>query len=180
MLRVAMLSKWHVHAAGYAKQVRESGKAEVCAVWDDDVARGSAWAKEFGCEYFENLDDLLALDTIDAVVCDAPTTAHKDVIIKAARAGKHIFTEKALAPTVEECREIKEEIEKAGVTFTISFPQRGRSDVQFAKKMIEEGQFGKITLVRLRNAHSGVYDDLFLAKLKQGLFGRQLLSLFIA
>ncbi len=156
MLRVAMLSKWHVHAPQYARMVRESGKAEICAVWDDNVERGSAWAKELGCEYFENLDDLLALDTIDAVVCDAPTTAHKDIIIKAARAGKHIFTEKALAPTVEECMEIKEEIVKAGVTFTISFPQRGRPDVQFAKKMIAEGAFGKITLVRLRDAHSGV------------------------
>lgn len=156
MLRVAMLSKWHVHADGYAKTVKNSGKAELRAVWDDDPERGMKWAASLGCEFIGDLDQLLARDDIDAVVCDAPTTAHEEILIKAARAGKHIFTEKALAPTMEECIRIKQEIEKAGVTFVISFPQRGRPSVQFAKKMIAEGQFGKITLVRVRDAHSGV------------------------
>ena len=48
MVRVAMLSKWHVHAGGYAGMVKGSGKAEIVAVWDDDVPRGEAWAKELG------------------------------------------------------------------------------------------------------------------------------------
>ena len=52
---------------------------------------------------------VLAKADIEAVICDAPTTAHYDILIKAARAGKHIFTEKALCPTVKECLEVKEE-----------------------------------------------------------------------
>ena len=42
MVKVAMLSKWHVHAGGYAGMVKNSGKAEIVAVWDDDVQRGEA------------------------------------------------------------------------------------------------------------------------------------------
>lgn len=156
MFKVAMLSKWHVHAGGYAGQLKSSGKVEIAAVWDDDKERGEAWAKELGCEYYSDLDALLARDDIKAVICDAPTTAHHDIIIKAAKAGKHIFTEKALCPTVAECLEVKKAIEEAGVTFVISYPQRGRPSVQFAKKMIEEGAFGKVTLVRTRDAHNGV------------------------
>lgn len=156
MLKVAMLGKWHVHADGYAKIVNDSGKAQVVAVWDDDPVRGADWAKSLGCEFIADLDTLLARQDIEAVVCDTPTTAHEEVLTKAARAKKHIFTEKALAPTMEECVRLKKEIEDAGVTFVISFPQRGRSYVQFAKKMIAEGHFGKITLVRARDAHSGV------------------------
>lgn len=156
MIRVAMLSAWHVHAGGYAQMVKDSGKGQVVAVWDDDTARGEKWAAEIGCEFIADLDGLLARDDIDAVVCDTPTTDHHDVLIKAARAGKHIFTEKALCPTVKECLEVKEEIEKSGVTFVISFPQRGRPCVQFAKKMIEQGAFGRITMVRARDAHNGV------------------------
>ena len=136
--------------------VKNSGKAEIVAVWDDDTARGEAWAAELGAEFIADLDVLLARDDIDAVVCDAPTTAHHDVLIKAAKAGKHIFTEKALCPTVKECLEVKEAVEAAGVTFVISYPQRGRPAVQFAKQMIEKSMFGKITLVRMRDAHSGV------------------------
>lgn len=156
MVKVAMLSAWHVHAGGYAQMIRESGKGEIVAVWDSDTARGLKWSEELGCELISDIDILLARGDIEAVICDAPTTAHRDIIIKAARAGKHIFTEKALCPTVAECLEVKSEIEKAGVTFAISFPQRGRPCVQFAKKMIECGAFGKITSVRARDAHNGV------------------------
>ena len=156
MVKVAMLSKWHVHASGYAHQLKNSGKAEIVAVWDDDAARGEAWAQELGAEFIPCLDTLLAREDIQAVICDAPTTAHCELLVKAAKAGKHIFTEKALCPTVAECLEVKKAVEEAGVTFVISYPQRGRPSVQFAKRMMEEGAFGKVTLVRVRDAHGGV------------------------
>ncbi len=156
MLKVAMLGKWHVHAEGYGNALIGSGKVEIKVVWDDDEARGKAWAEKIGCEFCGDLDAVLARGDIEAVICDAPTTAHKDIIIKAAKAGKHIFTEKALCPTVAECLEVKKAVEEAGVTFVISYPQRGRPCVQFAKKMIEEGAFGKVNFVRSRDAHTGV------------------------
>ena len=156
MIKVAMLSKWHVHAGGYANQLKNSGKVEITCVWDDDTARGEAWAKELGCDFVADLDALLARDDVEAVVCDTPTTAHHDVLIKAAKAGKHIFTEKALCPTVAECLDVKKAIEDAGVTFVISYPQRGRPCVQYAKKLMDEGAFGKVTMVRTRDAHNGV------------------------
>lgn len=156
MLKVAMLSKWHVHADGYAKTVLETGLAEITAVWDDDEKRGSAWAEELSCKYYSSLDALLADPDVEAVVCDAPTTQHYEVLKKAALAGKHIFTEKAMAPTVKECEELAEIIEKAGVTFTISLPQRTSQVARLAKKLIDAGKFGKISLVRVRNGHDGV------------------------
>jgi len=156
MLQVAMLSKWHVHAEGYAQQLIASGKVNIAAVWDDDAERGQQWANSLNAVFYADLDELLARKDIDAVVCDAPTTMHKDVMVKAAKAGKHIFTEKALCPTVAECLEVKEAIEESGVTFVISYPQRGYPAVQFAKDMLKKDMFGKITLVRIRNAHNGV------------------------
>ena len=156
MVRVAMLSAWHVHAGGYANFIKANDKADVVAVWDDNKERGENWAKELGCQFYSDLDELLARDDIDAVVCDAPTTMHKEVLVKAAKAGKHIFTEKALCPTVAECLEVKKAVEEAGVTFVISYPQRGRPSVQFAKKMVEKNAFGKITFMRVRDAHNGV------------------------
>lgn len=156
MIKVAMLSKWHVHAEGYANEVNRSDKAQVAAVWDDDKNRGAEWASRLGVDFVECLDELLAREDIDAVIVDTPTTAHRDVIIKAAKAGKHVFTEKALCPTVAECEDVKKAILDAGVTFTISYPMRGTPTVQFAKKMIESGAFGKLSLVRIRNGHNGV------------------------
>jgi 1,5-anhydro-D-fructose reductase (1,5-anhydro-D-mannitol-forming) len=156
MLKAAMLSKWHVHAAGYANELLKSGKVEIKAVWDDNVERGSKWASELGTEFEPNLAKLLARDDIEAVFCDAPTTSHKDIIIAAAKAGKHIFTEKALCPTVAECLEVKKAVEEAGVTFTISFPERFYPIFKLARNLIDLGAFGTISTIRIRKAHSGV------------------------
>ena len=156
MLKVAMLSKWHVHAGGYANELLRSGKVEITAVWDNDEARGAEWAKQLNVDFEPCLETLLKRDDVEAVICDAPTTIHRDVIIAAANAGKMIFTEKALAPTMAECLEIKEAIEKAGVLFTISYPHKCKPGFQLAKKLIENGDLGVVSFMRYRNAHSGV------------------------
>ena len=156
MLRIAMLSKWHVHAAGYARDFLKTGKAEITAVWDEKPERGEPWARELGCDFVADLDALLAREDVDAVCCCAPTTMHTDVIIRAAKAGKHIFTEKTLACTVEECKKIAKAVEENGVTFTISFPDKFWPVVRFINEHIENGDFGRVTNIRIRNAHNGV------------------------
>ena len=156
MLKAAMLSKWHVHAEGYAQTLLSTGKVEITAVWDDDRERGAAWAQELGAKYYENIDELLKSSDVEAVICDAPTTSHRDILIAAAEAGKHIFTEKALAPTVAECEEIAAAVERAGITFTISLPDKTKPVSRLAKDLIDQGVFGEISLVRVRNGHDGV------------------------
>lgn len=46
MLKVAMLSGWHVHAKGYAQEIQENPNACVSCIWDEDPIRGAQWAKE--------------------------------------------------------------------------------------------------------------------------------------
>ena len=151
-----MLSKWHVHAEGYARELLKTEKVEITAVWDEKPERGAEWAERLGCDFEADLDKLLARSDVDAVCCNAPTTMHTDVLIRAAKAGKHIFTEKTLACTVAECREIEKAVNESGVTFVISFPNKAWPVVKFAKEHIENGDFGRVTNVRIRNAHNGV------------------------
>ncbi len=156
MLNIAMLSKWHVHAEGYANQLLGTGKCNITAVWDNDEARGKPWADKLGAAFSTDLDAILARADVDAVIVDAPTSQHEYVMVKAANAKKHIFTEKAMAPTVAECERIKEAVLANDVTFMISLPQRCTPVVRFAKQLIADGAFGKISLVRIRNGHDGV------------------------
>ncbi len=156
MLKIAMLSKWHVHAEGYANEALSTGKVEITAVWDENNSRGAEWAKELSCDFEADLDRLLARNDIDAVICCTPTTMHEEVLIKAANAGKHIFTEKALAPTVDGCKRIAKAIEENNVTFTISHPNRFRGEVKYILDTIADGKIGKLTTVRIRNAHNGL------------------------
>lgn len=155
MLKVAMLSKWHVHAQDYANQLKLINHVKITAIWDEEPMRGKEWAKELGVIFEADLDALLSREDVDAVVVDAPTNLHAKVMIAAANKGKHIFTEKVMAPTVAECIEIAEAVRKAGVKFCISFPHRTNPANLFAKKVADERLLGDITLLRVRNAHNG-------------------------
>jgi len=112
-------------------------------------------ADRYGMAFEPDLDKLLARDDVDAVCVNAPTNMHRDVMVKAADAGKHVFTEKVLALTHGEAMDIKAAVEKNGVKFCISFPHRTFPVNLLAKKVIEDGILGEITLLRLRNAHNG-------------------------
>src|SRR4051812_30156890 len=99
-LGIALLSFAHVHAKGYADQVRDNPDCEVLAIWDEDAARGRAEAEKRNVPFYEEYDSVLALTEIDGVVVNAPTSMHRDILVAAAQAGKHIFTEKSLTITL--------------------------------------------------------------------------------
>lgn len=155
MLRVAMLSGWHVHAKQYANELRIRKDVKITAVWDEDTTRGTSWAKELEADFEGNLDAILRRTDVDAVAICSPTDMHKEIMIAAANAGKHIYTEKVLALTVKDCNEIVQAVKKSGVKFCISFPFRTKPENLFAKKVADEKLIGDITLLRVRNAHNG-------------------------
>ena len=159
MLRVAMLSRWHVHADQYAQEIEQNANAEVAAVWDEDAGRGAAWAQKLEVPFQPDLDALLANQGIDAVCVVTPTNLHRDVMVSAADAGKHIFTEKVLATNVADCNAIAAAVRRSGVKFCISFPRRASSPMRYAKQLLDEGQLGQVTALRIRIAHDGAVRD---------------------
>ena len=155
MVRLAMLSRWHLHARLYARQANESGKAKITAVWDEDAARGQEWADMLGCDFVAGIDDILARDDVDGVVVDAPTSMHAEILIKSAKAGKHIFTEKAMTLTMDEAHEVEKVVRESGVMFMISFVHRINGAIDFMKDAIDKGILGDISKFRMHYSHSG-------------------------
>ena len=158
MIRIAKLSMAHVHARGYVNQVRDNAETELVAIWDEEEYGGKQAAEDYDVPYYDDLDQILGRDDIDAVVVDAITSDHPKVMVAAAEAGKHIFTEKALAIDVDGCDQIIDAVEKAGVKFMISMPQRCDEGIQLVKKVVDDGLLGDITFGRFRIAHSAGLD----------------------
>ena len=159
MLRVAVMSRWHVHADQYAREVAENADAEVVRVWDEDAGRGQAWAEEIGVPFEPQLAAVLGSDDVDAVCVTTPTSMHREALVAAAQAGKHIFTEKVLAATMADARAIADAVDASGGRFCISFPRRTMPALLYAKQAAEQGIFGRITAVRVRIAHDGAVRD---------------------
>jgi 1,5-anhydro-D-fructose reductase (1,5-anhydro-D-mannitol-forming) len=156
MIRVAMLSFWHVHGQDYAREAEEHPDTQIVAVWDEVPERGRAEAEKRSVPFYENLHELLAQPDIDGVIVDAPTNMHHDVLVAAARAGKHIFTEKVIAATLREAEAVINEVERAGVKFVVAMRRLPHASTLAVKAIIDEGLIGDVTLVSVRDSHSGV------------------------
>ncbi|ETT46101.1 MULTISPECIES: Gfo/Idh/MocA family oxidoreductase [Paenibacillus] len=158
-IRIGKLSYWHVHAWDYTKQAQEHEDTVLAAVWDENVERGNKAAESLNIPFFESLDDLLAQEDIDAVIVDAPTNMHRDVIMAAAKAGKHIFTEKVIAPTLKEVNAIIAEVNENKVKLTVSLPRLNDGYTLTIQEILSQELLGKITYVRVRLSHNGATES---------------------
>lgn len=156
MLNVAIISYWHVHAKDYTRMLLERPeRAKITCIWDEDPVRGAEWASKTGADYEADYNQLLARADVDAVVIVTSTNLHEEAMVKAAKAGKHIFTEKVLAPTLQECDHIAAAVEENKVQFCISYPQMETPAFIYAKQTADSGKLGRLNLVRIRNGHDG-------------------------
>lgn len=154
-IRIGKISLWHVHAWDYIKQAQEHEDTVMAAVWDEDAARGQEAAERLNVPFYASLEDMLAQDNIDAVIVDAPTRLHEDVITAAAKAGKHIFTEKVIASTIKEVNTIISDVQDNGVKMTVSLPRLNDGYTLTIQDVLNQGLLGKVTYVRVRLSHNG-------------------------
>jgi predicted dehydrogenase len=154
-LAIAAIGFWHVHAGDYARAAQRHPGTRLVALWDDDEQRGTDAAAEFGVEFVRDLDELLARPDLDGVTVTTATTDHTDVISRAIRAGKHVFTEKILAPTVEESERLVALAREAGVALVVSLPRLYDPYTAAIERVLDEGSLGELAYSRVRLAHDG-------------------------
>lgn len=91
-----------------------------------------------------DLEDLLAMDDLDAVDICLPNHLHADAILRALEAGKHVLCEKPLAPTSEEVGRILEAAGRSGRVVLVGMNHRYRDDSIALKRFVEDGALGSL------------------------------------
>jgi 1,5-anhydro-D-fructose reductase (1,5-anhydro-D-mannitol-forming) len=155
MIRIAILGFWHVHATDNAREAIDHPRTEIVAAWDEDPERGRAGAASLGVPFHDDLAEILARPDLDAVVVTTPTNVHRAVIVAAANAGRHVFTEKVLALTPADCSAILDVVDRNDVTLTVSLPRLADGYTRAILAALADGQLGEVTLVRARLSHDG-------------------------
>ncbi|NLJ30879.1 MAG: Gfo/Idh/MocA family oxidoreductase [Clostridiales bacterium] len=158
-MNIAIASFWHVHAKKYAKEIVEKTNGRLTAIWDEDPERGTAYAKQYHVTYYSDYDQMLRDGGIDGVVITSATSMHPELILKAIRAGKKVYSEKVLAITTADCMKIKKALEEKGEDLTLALVKKCDSPFLFAKQMVDSGALGRITFARMRNVHDGSLAD---------------------
>ena len=98
--------------AELARIMKEQKGAKVVAVYDPENAE--AVAAELGCDVET---DLYGREDVDAVIVASPNYLHKEPVIKAAEHGVHVFCEKPIALSYEDCAQMVEACDRCHVTF---------------------------------------------------------------
>ena len=124
--------------------------AEVIAICDIIPENVKAVQEQFNVPNgYTDLDEMLANPDIDAIVISTGAGQHKEACLAGCKAKKHIFCEKPLARTVEDCLEIEEAVkENSDKFFTVGFMRRFDPSYAEAKEKIKAGEIGKPILFK--------------------------------
>lgn len=147
-LGIGLIGAGAIMRLSHAPTIRSSGRAELVAAFDLDLGRAEALTAEFGGGAFDDLEAMLALPGLDAVIVATPNRHHEAAVVAAAGAGKHVFCEKPLSLDVAGSRRMIEACDRAGVRLQVGFNQRFWGQVEIAKALIDAGFIGKVHQMR--------------------------------
>jgi len=139
-----------LHASGYARSLNELPQAELAGIWDEDSQRGQKMAEKLSSRFYPSLDDLLVTD-IQGVIITSPNADHRQHAEAAARAKKHILSEKPIASTIEDAQAMIDAAKAAGVHLGTAFPCRHIPAAKRLKELVASGDLGEILAVRGTN-----------------------------
>jgi len=148
-VKLGLIGCGHAVRMLYGAHFRNLEKGEFYAVMDINESRARRAQQWFGAKkIYGELGSILKDEEIDAVIIATPPFVHKDQVIKAARAGKHIFCEKPMTATIEEADEMIASCKKNKVKFMIAFMKRFNKAFCLTKKIIDEGRLGDVFEIR--------------------------------
>jgi predicted dehydrogenase len=156
MLRLAIVGLGH-WGPNLLRNLAALEGSSVDALCDIDVSRAESFRQRY-CPRARVVSDyrVLADDpAIDGVVVSTPIRSHFEIARVLLAAGKHVFVEKPLASTSEECRRLIELSQNHNRVLMVGHVFEYNVAVQRIKRYIEEGQLGKLFYVYSQRVNLG-------------------------
>ncbi|MDF2656565.1 MAG: oxidoreductase domain protein [Bacillota bacterium] len=150
-LKIGMIGAGRIgklHGDNLAHSVSDARLVSVADVYLNDDMR--AWAKGLGVEKVSaDPGDIINDKDVDAVFICSSTDSHAELILQAARAGKHIFCEKPIHTDPAIIKEALAEVEKAGVKFQVGFVRRFDHNHKKVRDVVASGRLGRPHIVKV-------------------------------
>lgn len=138
------LGRW---AKVLTRAAAASDRIRIVAGTSRSQEKRDAFARELGVPSVPDLATMLADPAIEGVVITVPNEQHLPVAREIARAGKHVYTEKPIASTLEDGLEI-EALEKLhGVSVTVGHSARLMAGIRMIRQAIDEGELGRVAFM---------------------------------
>lgn len=144
--------------------IRGAGASEsakvmaVCDVYKPHVERGVKAARNDDVKTYGDYRDLLADESIEAVVIATPDHWHEQMVLDAVAAGKAVYCEKGLTMSVDSAKRMRAAVRKANAVFQLGHQGRQLPAYEAAGKSIGDGEIGPVTLIKTGRYFNGTRD----------------------
>jgi len=138
------LGRW---AKVLTRAVAKSGRIRIVAGYSRSADTRAAFAREMGVPAAPDMQTLLADPAIKGVILTVPNEQHLPLAEQVARAGKHVYTEKPIAHTLEDGLRIAALEKQYGVTVTVGHSARLMAGVRIMREMIDRGELGRVAFM---------------------------------
>lgn len=150
-VRIGLLGAGRIgklHGENLAHSVSNAQLSAVADIMMNDEMK--AWAAELGVEKcYDDPTAIIEDENIDAVFICTSTSAHADLIIQAAKAGKHIFCEKPIDTDLNKIQEALDAVKEAGVKLQVGFVRRFDHNHKMVRDTVASGRLGKPHIVKV-------------------------------
>ena len=138
-------------AGAHLRELARRDDVELVAMADISEAAMQRHKDQFGIQgAYQDWNDMLAKEHLDAVSVCTPNKLHEQPTIDALSAGCHVLCEKPLAHSAEAGERMVAAARKAGRKLVIGFQYRYHPRSQFLRKAFDAGEFGKVLYARVR------------------------------
>ncbi len=128
---------------------------ELVAIAENDDERRQEVCSQYKVKGYKDYLDLINDKDVELIYNATPNFLHKDVIVNALQAGKHVFSEKPLATTPQQCRQILNTARKSKAKLQIDFEMRFSVLPARIKKIIDSGEIGQVRNIYFNHSGGG-------------------------
>ena len=146
-IRVAVVGCGRIAESHFKSIAAHAGELELVAVCDSDPATLRRAQEQYGVGGCASLAELLRDGSADVVALCTPSGLHPQQAILAARAGRHVITEKPMATRWSDGLRMVRECDEADVHLLVVKQNRRNSTLQLLKRALEKRRFGRIYMV---------------------------------
>ena len=141
--------------AGYlAEGLQESKYCKLAGIVTGTPAKAEKWQKQYNIlekniYNYQNFDEIVNNNDIDLVYVVLPNALHKEYVIRAAKANKHVIVEKPMAVTAKDCQEMIDACKKADVQLAMGYRLHFEPYHIELKRLGQEKVFGQVRLIEV-------------------------------
>ncbi|MCX8064795.1 MAG: Gfo/Idh/MocA family oxidoreductase [Candidatus Hydrogenedentes bacterium] len=122
---------------------------KVSKCFDEIGKAGKSFAKEVGAKVSSSWEDLIDDPKVDLVVIATPTPYHYPALDRAIAKGKHVFCEKPLCRTTEECAKIVRKAENSSAKVFVGHVVRYFHEFEAIREQITLGKIGEVGFIKM-------------------------------